>query len=226
MNFIFKYITSVVSGLFVLLVTGCGSADKVISDVVDNIKTRHKAQITYVNASENMASFYIKSTVNPLSVYDDKFFVTSLRENSFSEFVTHSWIDGAFEAEFAAFDTNTEQNRTNFKRNLSADTDYFALLWFGTTGHQISVIERKPAVSPSVYTLRLFTASPVQIFDKTTDELTISTKAGEASEHIQIDGCDDLKAQQFDINLCATGTPGRAYLVVINQQGEILVLEE
>ena len=57
---------SVVATLLVALgVSACGSPDKIISNILDDIDTSEQATISYVNVLDSSTAFYTKSTVYP-----------------------------------------------------------------------------------------------------------------------------------------------------------------
>jgi len=212
------------------VLTGCGSSDKIISDFVDNLDTDQSARITYINSNNNMVTFQAKSIINPLSVYDSKFRIRDQQGLSSSHSINQEWVGDANEIQFAAFDTNSNQARTEVRTRLIHNRDYYAISWSEGSVHKLSVLQRSPANNNNDYAVRFFTSKSMDIIDTYNEEVLLNTQAGEISQHIIVENCADLEvsfdANNYDLDLCATGTPGNSYLLTINDNGDMVMVQE
>ncbi|MFT5675298.1 MAG: hypothetical protein ACI808_001228 [Paraglaciecola sp.] len=113
----------------IMLLSSCGSSDKVVSDILDNIDTDQSASISYVNSLDRSSTFYTKSRVYPNSVFNSDHRVTEIPADQASTAIPHEWIDGANETEMGFEDSNTASNRQTITTDLQNNKRYWSIAW-------------------------------------------------------------------------------------------------
>lgn len=211
--------------LLALSVCSCGSSDKVVSDILDDIDTSERATISYVNTLERSTSFYTKSTVYPDSVYDNSHFVVELLPNEVSSAVTHEWIDGAKETEFAYEDGNSANNQKKITENLQNNKRYWSVAWQSNGDRELALFEKKPTNESGNFKVRIFANAELDISINQQAAIS-STEIGEISDSFAIEGCSDLQVGVIPIDLCQNADFGRSYLVVVDADTSAVVIAQ
>ncbi|MFT6269393.1 MAG: hypothetical protein ACJAVV_002219 [Alphaproteobacteria bacterium] len=216
--------------LMVSLLSACGggSADKIISDIIDDIdvsEKRNQASISYINALEQSTTFYTQSTVYPNSVYENKHKVVALMANNVSNELTHKWLDNAKETKFAYEDGNSANNRKELIENLQNNKRYWSIAWQQDGVRNLSVLEKKPLNQANKLSFRIFTNVELNISINQQTAI-YSTEVGQVSTAFTIEGCSDLMLGEFAIDLCQSGDYGNSYLVVFDSESSIAIIAQ
>jgi hypothetical protein len=211
----------------ITLLSACGSSDEVVSDILDNIDTEHNASISYVNALERSSTFYTKSTVYPNSVFNSDHRVREILPNSASTAITHEWIDGAKQTEFAFEDSNSASQMKKTTKDLQDNKRYWSVAWTHDGDPELSVFEKEPVNMANRYSVRVFANTDLDVWLVPQQQFIALAKAGQASNSFSVEGCGDLQVGAHQIDLCQSADFGRSYLVVVNDEsGSVIITQE
>jgi hypothetical protein len=221
-----KKSTALAAILVGLTLSACGSADKIVSDILDDIDTTEQASISYVNVLDSSTAFYTKSTVYPDNVYQNDHFVVELPSNQVSSAMNHEWINGAEETEFAYEDGNSANNQKNIIETLQDGKRYWSLAWSHNSERALSLFEKNPTNESGKFKVRIF-ANAVLDISINQQAAIASTEIGEVSTPFAIEGCSDLQVGELPIDLCQSANFGSSYLVVVNNEsGSVVIAQE
>lgn len=213
--------------LLALLVSACGSSDKIVGDILDDIETKHSANISYVNGIDESVTFYIKSTVYPNSVFDNDHRIVNLQHTHASNEIKHKWIDGAKETEFAIADTNTASKKRIITRDLQDNQDYWSVAWMMDGDYQISLFNKLSSNQSGKFRVRVFTDATLPILLNGQAGLVENTEPGQVTDVFSVENCSDLRVGATDVDLCQSADFGQSYLVVVNNlTGSVVVAQE
>ena len=215
-NLTYKRIFAVIMVTASVLLTACGSGDKVIDDIIDDVETKDSAHISYINNTQDVVDFYLKSTVYNESVYADKFLLVELAAAETSTAKKHEWISGAKESKFAIENAINQQGRTSQTLDLNNGDNYWTIAWQQQSIAQIFVIKRSPSNTGGVYKIRIFSSENSVVKNSYDDTIITSTQAGEVSDAFALENCADLTIADMAIDICQVGQLGQSYLVVID----------
>lgn len=211
----------------ITLLSACGSSDKVIIDILDDIEPKQRASISYVNSLDRSSTFYTKSTVYPNSVFSSEHRVTEILANHASTALTHKWIDGAGETKLAFEDSNTASERKTTTTDLQDTKRYWTVAWEHDGKPELSIFEKTPANVANKYSVRVFANSNMDVWLIPGQQLIALAKTGEASNSFTVEGCGDLQVGSHQVDLCQSADFGRSYLVVIsNESGSVVIAQE
>ena len=221
-----KKSTVIATVLVALCVSACGSSDKIISDMLDDIDTSEQATISYVNALDSSTAFYTKSTVYPDNVYQNDHFVVELSSNQVSSAMNHEWINGAEQTEFAYEDGNSANNQKKIIESLQDGKKYWSLAWSHNGERELALFEKNPTNESDKFKVRIFANAELHISIHQQDASS-STEMGEISTSFAIEACSDLQVGELPIDLCQSANFGRSYLVVVDAQtGSVVIAQE
>ena len=217
----------------VIGLSACSSESEII-DSIDDVPTPHYADVRYINMTSSAADFYTRSTVYPESTFADRHWVVEVNEIEASAKIRHDWIAGENETEFGVQQSITHHNRATTTAYLSHGQAYWhAVIEYGAFP-ELSVFPTKSAISSENYTVRILSNRSPDVAVNNLVQLETEILAGIVSEQFEVQQCqdltlqfDDMVSQEFTIDLCQTGQPGKAYLVVLDAiKGYHLVLNE
>lgn len=200
------------------LLSACGSGDKIIDNIVDDIETKYAADVTYVNNTTNSISFYLKSTVYNEDVFANKFHVVELPANEVSSSFQHEWINSAEESQFATENAINLTDKATTTLDLTNKKDYWAIALNQENANQIKVIKKQPSNTDGAFKIRVLANENVVIKNNMSDEIMTSSEAGVVSTSFAIVNCTDLTVSGFNIDLCQIADLNNSYLVVFDVQ--------
>lgn len=207
-----------------ILLSACGSSDKIISDVIDDIDTDHQTKINYVNGLGQSTIFYTKSTVYPNSVFNSDHRVVEIMANDASNLITHKWINGARQTEFAIEDSNSASARKSTIIDLQDNKEYWSVAWQHGGEHELSIFAKESANTANQYSVRVFANSNVDIWLAPQQQPAAITETGHASQVVTVNVCSDLRVGNTLIDLCQSANLGGSYLVVVDTESDAYVI--
>lgn len=195
-------------------ITGCN----------DDALTNNSATISYINALDKQATFYVKESSDSSSVYLNKHKVTTLIQGDYSDELRHKWFS-IQESRFAVEDTNSRDEQMSIEYRLKDDRDYWSVAWLNNDEYNLSLFKRVSSDRDGLYRVRIFANDKLDVYlgENTTKLLT--TETGQVSDFISLDKCTDLVIEGNAIDLCS-GDFGHSYLLVVNANGLIAMAEE
>lgn len=211
----------------IVLLAACGSGDKIVDDIVDDIDTKYAAHVNYVNNSDYVVDFYLKSTVYNESVYANKFNTIELNIGDMSSAIKHEWISGAKESKFATENAISQAERTSHTLDLINDKSYWAISWLNQNEPSISVFQKAASDTSGVYKVRVFSSENAVVKNTYNDEIITSASQGEVSGSFALENCSDLSVANIAIDLCQQANLGNSYLVVVDvQRSQVTIVRE
>lgn len=201
---------------------GGGTTDKII----DQIDTEHSAKVSYINALDDSTTFYLKSTVYNSGLFDSQFEIVDLMESEVSEEIVHEWINGANQTMFGIENSYTSDSRASDVFDLEDNENYWAVSWDRLGENKVSVLHRMKHDLPGFYSVRIFTTSEMIVKNYFSDENLTSALTGIVTAPISVEGCGDLLVGGNEIDLCHVGTAGSSFLAIVDQNGQVVVVQE
>lgn len=205
-------IASAVITLFTL--TGCN----------DDALTNNSATISYINALDKQATFYVKKGSDSSSVYSNKYKVTTLVQGDYSDEIKHKWF-GIQDSRFAVEDTNSRDEQVSIDYRLKDDRNYWSIAWLKNDEYNLSLFKRAPSNRDGLYRIRIFANDKLDVYLGASTTKSLTTETGQVSNYLSLDKCTDLVIEGNEIDLCS-GDFGHSYLLIVNADGLIAMAEE
>jgi len=209
-----------------LFLTACGGSDK-YDKSVDKLEQNRSSELVFVNAMDEMVTFYVKNSIKWKKIFDDNHNILDQAKYSSSEPIKYTWHNDLNKTDFGVQDTNSKVNKAQVEAELKNGIDFFVVSWESSNEYKISVLEKKPSNTSDVFRIRVFTDSDMSIKINGSDEVVAIAKKGEVSSAFTINNCSDsLQVGNNHIDLCQGGDIGQSYLVVVNSNGKQLITQE
>ncbi|MDP2560278.1 hypothetical protein [Psychrobium sp. 1_MG-2023] len=213
-----------------LFLSACGGSDK-YDKSVDELEQNRSSELVYVNAVDDMVTFYVKNSIKWNKLFDDNHKTVELAKNDSSEPIKYTWHDdlknvNLNKSYFGVQDTNSNVNKAQVEFELKNGIDFFVISWESSNEYKISVLEKKPSNTSDVFRVRIFADNDMSIKINGSDEVVAIAKKGEVSSAFTISNCSDsLQVGNNDIDLCQ-GDFGQSYLVIVDSNGKQLMIQE
>jgi len=186
--------------------------------------TNNDANISYINALNEQATFYVKESTDSGSVYDNKYKTVTLMSGEFSDEIKHKWF-GLVMSNFAVEDTNTRDEQKSYNELLRDNRDYWVIAWLKNNDYKLSLLRKSASDNEGVYRIRVFANEELDILlDGSNDEL-FTTEVGQVSDYFTVEKCTGLVVGNNEIDLCS-GDLGRSYLAFVDASGLVALVEE
>ncbi|XPF95022.1 hypothetical protein ACM9HF_03120 [Colwellia sp. RE-S-Sl-9] len=200
------------------------ATSSIISGCNDEAITYNDSKISYINALDEQATFFIKQDGASGKIYNNKHRVISLLKETASGEIKHTWF-GFKQSQIAVEDTNTRSNYTSIKKTLRDKRNYWTVAWLDNNDYELSIFEKETSNMDGLYRVRVFSNGqyPIYINGNTTN--TLFTKKGEVSDFFSVEKCTELKIANNNIDLCK-GDFGKSYLAVVDENGLLSLTEE
>jgi hypothetical protein len=214
MKFINKKMVSMILTASMISLTGCN----------DDAITNNQATISYINALDEQATFYIKKSSASSSVYSNKHKVVSLMSGEASNEIRHEWF-GFETSRLAVEDTNGRDEQESITELLKDDRDYWLIAWINGRDYKLSLLKKSSSDQDGLYRVRVFSNEKLDIYLDGNETKFLTTKVGEASNYFSVEKCTGLVIEDNEINLCTVDF-NRSYLAVVDAKGLISLVEE
>ncbi|PAJ71761.1 hypothetical protein CJF42_24980 [Pseudoalteromonas sp. NBT06-2] len=210
----------------VFAVTGCGGSDKIDKSIDDAVKDI-SANITFVNALDEMASFHVQIKHLSRDVFSDKDKAADVAINEISSPYKHAWSDGSLKnTTFGVRDSNSQTKESKLDQELNADSNVFAVAWLSGTNYKLSVFEKQTSVQADVYNVRIFANAQMSVKINDSDQVVKTTEIGKVTQKFEINNCaTGLQISGNYIDLCTVDL-GKPYLVVADLNGKRIITQE
>jgi hypothetical protein len=149
-------------GLVCLGMTAC-STDK-LDNSYDDLDKNSSANITFINALEDPASFYIKYKAINRSVFTDQYKAVDLLSQEISEPYVFQWNDALKNMEIGVLDTNSQLKTGNLDIEITENNNYWTIAWQEADIYKLSTFlknEQNPAES---FGVRILTSNANKIY--------------------------------------------------------------
>lgn len=209
---------------FTITVSACGGSTS--DKIVDKIDTKYSASISYINALDYSSTFFVKSTVYNESVFGDRFKVVEVLSNENSSNYTHEWISGANGTLFGMENAITLEDRVTYSLELNDNQNYWAVALAENSSPKLNILKRQVSGSSNTYNLRIFATKALDITIEGTEGVVKTTDPGTVTTFFNLENCSDLYVENNLIDLCQIGNVGGSYLAIVNENGQLALVEE
>jgi hypothetical protein len=210
----------------VFAVSACGGSDKVDTLLDDLIPKDKSVNITFVNAVDEMASFYVQIRDLQRSIFSDEDKASDIAANEMSSPYEHAWGESLNNTTFGVQDTNSQSKRRSVDYELNDNSDVFAVAWLSGTDYRLSVFEKQASNTADIYSVRVFANSQMSVKINDSDQVVTTTEIGEVTEKFEINNCaTGLQIGENYIDLCTVDL-GESYLVVADSNGKRVITQE
>ena len=215
---------------FALGLTACGSDDNgnSLNDwTIDQETKKSQAQIMFINTLDQMATFYAKTNQMDRNVFDSRQQVNSVLVGV-AEDHTFEWNKGSFEdSKLGVADTNSLTHQATIDIELEDSKTYWAVAWIDNGDYQLSAFNKAPLSTNGAYNVRIFTTLDLDVTNNDENAPATTIQKGKISTPFNIKNCaTSLTVGDTDIDICTVARPGQAYLVVVDDQGQLFVGQE
>ncbi|MBT1066048.1 hypothetical protein KJY73_20910 [Bowmanella sp. Y26] len=201
-------------------IVACG--DQIDKSIDDRPKNRDTA-LTFVNALNDDARFYLQPQVMIGDVFQEKYKAADLLKNDYRSYL-YAWNKDHHKTTFGVRDNNSNNKQHKLDANLTDGGRTWVVAWMKGNDYQLSVFEKSPRNRSDTITLRVLASVDM---DVAVDGNVLSrAKSGVVSAHISVEHCSgSLFLANHPIDLCQQDY-GRSYLAVADQNGLRVVVEE
>jgi len=209
------------------LLFGCGSeAAKIVG--IDHAE----ADITYVNATDEMATFYLKRDKTFDNDDEDKLFrdkyevARDIPTNNASNRIEHEFPYIENGIHLGVRESVTQNRRKLISKHIKDGNDLWAIAWEDGNDFELTLMKRKRANRDGEYRVRVFSNTRLPVYINGSTNATTTTEKGKATNHLSIFNCaDSLTVGTFPIDLCS-GDVGLTYIVVVDANGFRMMIQE
>ena len=218
---VFKIITL---SLSIIVLSACNiDFDKDINAAEKN----RSSLINFVNATDEMTNFYVSIKAISESIYNSKYQLASIESGETSELINYQWNDSFSKTEMAIRDTNSQSQKANVVLKLEHHKEYFAVAWLDDDNFSLSIIEGQTSPQNNVYNIRFFSVIDRSIFLGNDTSAITTVEKGNVSNNITVDDCADIELiNDVQSNFCQIANIGESYLVVIDDNNEIVISQQ
>ena len=203
--------------------TGCLDS----SDELDD-KLTLEVKLSFVNSLSYMADFYVqkRSVSNGYSGLFDN-------DNLASRDVPKNEVASTYSYRYKVTNTmlnlgvkdsvnaNKEERNTSI---LSKNDKLWVIAWEDSAESTLSVVKKSQKNTPDVFNVRLFANGSYDVAVAGSQVLT--TEKGKVTDYLSVSSCaDGLNVANNNIDLCS-GNFGASYLVVIDNNGKLVMAQE
>lgn len=209
-----KYSSIILTTAILLFITGCDG----------DALSKNDATISYINALDEQANFYVKKSSNSGSIYDCKHKAISLMRGENSDEIKHKWF-GLEKSELAVENTNNRKEQINIKEVLKDDRNYWLIAWLDGSDHKLSLFKKSSSSRDNLYRVRVFANNKLDVYLDDSNNKLLTTEVGKVSNYFSVEKCTGLVVGDNNIDLCS-GDFGRSYLAVVDDNGLITLVKE
>ncbi|SFD26873.1 hypothetical protein [Pseudoalteromonas denitrificans] len=222
-----KFRNSALALSIVFTVTGCGGGSDKVDTLLDDLTPKDKsANITFVNALDEMASFYVQIRDLNRDVFSDEDKASDIAVNEISSPYKHAWGESLNNTTFGVQDANSQTKKDTLNQELTADSNVFAVAWLSGTDYQLSVFDKQASDKADVYSIRVFANSQMSVKINDSDQVVQTTEIGKVTQRFEVNNCETgLKVSGNYIDLCTLDL-GKSYLVVADTNGKRVLIQE
>lgn len=209
-----------------LWLSACGGASDKIDDSLDKLEKNRHAGITFINALDEMAAFYIKPKSISHSVFTEQYQAVEILSGEVSSPYSYQWHQSLEETKFGVRDSNSQSKSTTLKKEVNQDGNYWLLAWQDEDEYQLSLFA-KSQQNNNNYSVRIFANQAFPIYLNGEPSPVTVTEKGQVSASYQINDCaSGLVIGLYPVDFCQQANLGQSYLVVIDEQGNIITGQE
>ena len=213
-----KFLKNKVSGILltaaaVLFISGC-----------DDVTKKKEATISYINALDEQASFYVKKSSASGSIFNSEHLATTELRGDYSDGFKHKWT-GVEKNQLAVENTNTREYRANMQLSLDNNYNYWLVAYLEKKEYKLSFFQKSSSNRADSYRVRVLANDKLDIYIDGITSKHLTTKTGQVTEYFSVEKCTGLVIEGNSIDLC-TGDFGRSYLAVVNKDGLISLARE
>ncbi|GAA0372707.1 hypothetical protein GCM10009092_41220 [Bowmanella denitrificans] len=212
------------SALLLLAALGMGacSSDQVDKAIDDRPKNRDTT-ITFVNALNDDAGFYLHPHAMFGDVFRDKYKAVDLLSEDYGSYL-YGWNKDYAKTTFGVRNKNSNNKSRKLDAHLADGGRTWVVAWMNGSNYELSVFDKSPRNRADIISVRVLANADM---DVAVDGKHISrVKSGKVSTHISVEQCNGtLSIANRAINLCQQEY-GRSYLLVADSDGARVIVEE
>lgn len=198
-----------------------------VDDVIVGVDIADKAYFKFVNNTNASMTYYINSVRQDNGLFRDEYRTSDVVPQDFSQSHKYVWVKGFSNSRVGVEDTNSGSSRDETRISLRDKRDYWAIAWTLNSGNvQISTFEQETNNVANEFTVRIFANAELDVFIGPSTTKVDTTEIGLVSGFYAVQNCDDLTVGNIAVNLCQSADLGFSYLVVIDQNGDVVVAKE
>ena len=172
-------------------------------------------------------SFYVHPKAITESIYNSNYQLASVVSGETSELINYQWNDNLSKTEMAIRDTNSQSQKDNIVHKLEHNKEYIAVAWLDDDNFSLSIIEGQMSPKNNVYNIRFFSVIDRSIFLGNDTSAITTVEKGKVSNNITVDNCADIELiNDVQSNFCQIANIGESYLVVIDDNNEIVISQQ
>ncbi|MDU0353926.1 hypothetical protein RS130_08285 [Paraglaciecola aquimarina] len=195
-----------------------------LSACTEEALSNNDAEMSYINALDEQATFYIKKSSNDRDIYDSDYRTISLLSGEASYDIEHDWF--SYEKSYIGVeDTNTRSEQVYISTNLRDKRSYWVVAWLDNRDYDISVFQKRKSNMADVIRVRIFANDRYAVFIDGSNASSFITDKGEVSDYFSVHNCSELSVENNNINLCSADF-GLSYLAVVDEHGLVSLIEE
>jgi len=209
------------------LLTGCNSGTaKVIG--IDEAE----ADISYINATDEMTSFYLKKDKLFDNDDEDKLFrdeyivVRDIQAGQASSRKEYEFPFIENGVHLGVQDSISEVKNRKISEHLSDNNDLWAIAWQNGNEFELSLIKRKRSNVDGQYRIRIFSSVNLPVYLNGSSNMATMAEKNKVTSHLSVNNCaDSLTIGEQHIDLCHVDL-GSSYLIIIDQDKLRLMVKE
>lgn len=201
---------------------GCNS-----DDIILGIDIGDKAYFKFVNNTDSSMTYYVNSVRYGDSLFRGEHRSKDVLPQDASESHKYTWVKRGANTRVGVEDTNSASIRDETRILLDDKKDYWAIAWtLSSNNVEISAFKQETNNVANEFNVRIFANAELEIFIGSSTAKVDTTEIGIVTGFYAVQNCDDLKVANIPVNLCQSADLGFSYLVVVDQNGQLVVTKE
>ena len=217
--------TMISATILSVLLVGCGGSTV---DTLINVAEKNKrSTFTFINATHEMASFYIQPKHISKSIYSSKHEVANISEGDISEPYTYQWNENFSRSVFASIDSVSQTKKYQVNFTIENEKSYWGIAWLDNNEYSMSIVKLSSNPSSDGYAIRFFSMSGQDISVGDSTSPLVTAYKGEATSTFTFDNCADIEIINGNLaNFCQIANAGESYIAIILANGEVIFAQE
>ena len=209
------------------IVSSLAGCDSSVSDELENALT-HEAEMSFINTLDYSVDFHVQKrtlTAGSSGLFDSKNLAAgNVLSNTATDDFDYDYPAITNAVNIGIHSTNGAENEIKIHTNLSNDDELWVIAWQNGNEKRLTLLDSIEKDNDSTFNVRIFANGIYPVTIKGNQVMT--TQMGTVSDFLTLDNCaSDLRVNNHTINLCS-GDFGESYLLVVDQNGEYVLVEE
>ena len=214
-----------VSALAVLVgITACSGSSS--DRVIDGLKKDKQATVSFVNAVNERATFYLKARILNRDTFDSENRVANVLSRNVDDYI-YKFNKTTEESRIGVRDAATQTKSATLDMDIDDKASYWVIAWLNGDAFRLSSFRKSTADETGVFKVRLFANTELDIRLNGNNTVVATTEVARVTTHFTVDDCaTGLRVGDNFINLCNDAVFGKSYLAVIDDGAKAVVAEE